>query len=174
MLESELERGAFMKRKILWITLGAALLAVGITAAWTETRGWHGVQSHWWFHRGPMGFVARELDLSDNQRSQIKTIWEGERPNISELVHELASEQKEMDALTMQDGAPDDARIQDVTARQGATLAKLLAEKQKITGKIYAQVLNPAQRTKATAMLKRFDSHLDRVADRIGNGTTSR
>jgi Spy/CpxP family protein refolding chaperone len=163
-----------MKRKILWITLGAALLAAGITAAWTQTRTWRGVQSHWWFHRGPMGYVARELDLSDNQRSQIKTIWEGERPNISELVHELASEQKEMDALTLQDGAPDDARIQDITARQGATVAKLLAEKGKITRKIYAQVLNPEQRAKANAMLKRLDSHLDRVADRIGSGNTNR
>jgi Spy/CpxP family protein refolding chaperone len=121
-----------------------------------------------------MGYVARELDLTDNQKSQIKTIWEGERPNISELVHELASEQKEMDTLTLQDGAPDDARIQDITTRQGATLAKLLAEKERLTGKIYSQVLTPAQRTKADQLLKGWSSHLDRVADRIGNGTTNK
>lgn len=121
-----------------------------------------------------MGFVAHRLDLTDNQKSQIKTIWEGERPNVAELVHELASEQKEMDALTFHDGGPDDAKIQDITARQGATLAKLLAEKEKITGRIYSQVLTPAQRMKADELLKSWSSHLDRVADRIGNGNTNK
>ncbi|HEY2468881.1 MAG TPA: Spy/CpxP family protein refolding chaperone [Terracidiphilus sp.] len=121
-----------------------------------------------------MGYVARRLDLSDNQKSQIKTIWEGERPNIAELVHELASEQKEMDVLTFHDGTPDDARVQDITARQGATLAKLLGEKEKITGRIYSQVLTPAQRPKADELLKGWSSHLDHIANRIGNGTTNK
>jgi Spy/CpxP family protein refolding chaperone len=151
--------------------LGAALIVVGITAAWTQTRSWRGGHGPIWFHHGPMGYVARELDLSDTQKSQIKTIWEGERPNISELVREFASEQKGMDALPLQDGAADEGRMQDITARQGATLAKLLAQKEKITGKIYSQVLNPAQRIKADELRKRWNSHLEHVADRISNPT---
>lgn len=158
-----------MARKTIWITLGCALLVAGITVAWTQTRTWTGVHGHFWFHHGPMGFVARELDLSDNQKSQIKTIWEGERPNVSVLVHELASEQKELNALTFQNGSPDDGKLQDITAREGATLARLLTEKERIRAKVYAQVLTPAQRTKADDLLKRLSSHLDRVADRIGN-----
>ena len=167
------------KRTTIWITLCAALLVAGITVAWTQAQTWRGSHGPFWlnhgpmaFHHGPMGFIARDLDLTDNQKSQIKTIWEGERPNVAELVHELASEQKEMDALTFHDGAPDDAKVQDITTRQGATLAKLLAEKERITGKIYVQVLTPTQRTKADELLKHFGSHLDRIADRIGNGTT--
>lgn len=163
-----------MKRRIIWITLCGALIVASITAAWTQTQTWRGAHGPVWFNHGPMGYIARELDLSDSQESQIKTIWEGERPNISELVHELASEQKEMDALTFQNGTPDDGRIQDITARQGATLAKLLVEKQKITSRIYSQVLSPAQRTQADELLKRCSSHLDHIADRIGNGTTNK
>jgi Spy/CpxP family protein refolding chaperone len=158
-----------MMRKIVWATLGAALIVVGITTAWTQTKTWRGGHGPFWFHHGPMGFVARELDLSETQKSQIKTIWEGERPNISELVREFASEQKEMDALPFQDGAPDEGRMQDISARQGATLAKLLAEKEKLTGKIYSQVLNPVQRTKADELRKDLSSHLEHVADRISN-----
>ncbi len=109
--------------------------------------------------------------LSDTQRSQIKTKWEGERPNISELVREFASEQKEMDAFPFQNGAADEGRIQDITAREGATLAKLLGEKEKLTGKIYSQVLNPGQRTKADELRKCWSSRLEHVADRIGNTT---
>lgn len=160
-----------MARNVVWITLCAALLvAAGITAAWTQTKPWPMAHGHFGFHRGPMGLVARELDLSGNQKSQIKTIWEGERPNISELVHELAAEQKELNALSFQNGTQDDAKLQDITARQGATLAKLLTEKERIRAKVYAQVLTPAQRTKADDLLKRMSSHLDRVADRIGSG----
>lgn len=162
------------KRTTIWITLCLTLLVAGLAVAWTQTQTWRGPHGPMWFHHGPMGYVARQLDLSDNQRSQIKTIWDGERPNIAELVHELASEQTEMDALTFHDGTPDDGRIHDITARQGATLAKLLAEKGKIAGKVYSQVLNPAQRTKADELLKRWSSHLDHIADRIGNGSTNK
>jgi hypothetical protein len=75
-----------------------------------------------------MGYVAHELDLSDTQKSQIKTIWQGERPNVSELVREFASEQKEMDVLTFQEGADDEGKMQYISARQGATLAKSMDE----------------------------------------------
>ena len=160
-----------MMRRIVWTTLGAALIVVGITAAWTHARTWRGGDGPIWFHHGPMGYVAHELDLSDTQKLQIKTIWEGERPDISELVREFASEQKEMDALTFQEGAADEGKIQGITTLQGATLAKLLAEKEKIAGKIYSQVLNPAQRAKADELRKRWSSRLECVADRITNAT---
>jgi len=158
-----------MTRKLGWTTLGAALIVVGITVAWTQTRTWRGGHGPVCFNHGPMGYIAHELDLSDTQKSQIKTFWESERPNISELVREFASEQKEMDALTFQDGAPDEGRMQDITTRQGATLAKLFAEKERLTGKIYSQVLNPAQRTKADELRKHWSSHLEHVADQISN-----
>ena len=156
---------------MVWITLGAALIVVGITAAWAQTKTWRGGHGPFWFHHGPMGFIAHELGLSDMQKSQIKTVWEGERPNISELIREFASEEREMDALAFQDGAPDEGRIQDIAARQGATLAKLFVEKEKLTARIYSQVLNPAQRTKADELRKHWSSHLDQVADRISNAT---
>jgi Spy/CpxP family protein refolding chaperone len=160
-----------MMRRIVWTTLGAALIVVGITAAWTQTGTLRGGHGPFWFHHGPMGFIAHELDLNDMQKSQIKTIWEGERPNISELIHEFASEEKESDALAFQDGTLDEGRIQDIAARQGATLAKLFVEKEKLTARIYAQVLNPAQRTKADELRKHWSARLDHVADRISNAT---
>lgn len=158
-----------MMRRIVWITLGAALIVIGITAAWAQTKTWRGGHGPFWFHHGPWGYITHELDLSDAQKSQVKSLWEGERPNISEIIREFAAEEKEMDALSFQNGAPDEGRIQDITARQGATVAKLFAEKEKLTAQIYSQVLNSAQRTKADELRRRWGSHLDHVADRIGN-----
>jgi Spy/CpxP family protein refolding chaperone len=160
-----------MIRRIVWTTLGAALMVVGITAASTQTKTWRGGHGPFWFHHGPMGFVARELDLSDTQKSQIKTIWQGERPNIAVLVREFASEQKEMDAISFRDGAADEGRMHDISAREGLTLAKLFEEKEKLTAKIYSQVLNPGQRTKADELRKGWSSRLEHVADRIGDAT---
>jgi Spy/CpxP family protein refolding chaperone len=157
-------------RRIFWTSLGVVLIVVGVAAAWTQTHSWRGGRGPFWFHHGPMGYVAHELDLTDAQKAQIKSIWEGERPNIAELVHELASEQREMDALTQRGGAPGE----DISARQGATLAKLFAEKEKLTGRIYSQVLTPAQRTKADELRKNWSSRLDRIADRIGNTSGER
>lgn len=160
-----------MTRRIVWTTLGAVLIVVGITAAGTQTRTLGGGDGPFWFHHGPMGFVAHELDLSDMQKSEIKTIWEGERPNVAELIHEFASEEKEMNALAFEDGARDEGRIQDIAARQGATLGKLLAEKERLTARIYSEVLNPAQRTKADELRKHWNSHLEHVADRVSSAT---
>ena len=155
-----------MTRRIVWSSIGAVLIAVGVTAAWAEAQGWRGWYRPVWFHAGPWAYVAHELDLSGAQREQVKAIWDGERPNIAVLIHELAGEQKEMDAISLE-GAPDDGKIQDIAARQGATLARLLVEKQQLAAKIYSSVLTPAQRAKADEFRKRCGSRLDRFADRI-------
>jgi Spy/CpxP family protein refolding chaperone len=159
--------------KIVWTSIGAVLIVAGITAAWTQTQPWRAGHGPLGFHHGPMGYVAHELDLNDTQRSQIKSIWAGERPKVAELIHEFANEQKEVDGLTVQ-GAPDEGEMNDIIERQGVTLAKLFAEKEKLTTRIYSQVLNPAQRTKADELQKRWNSHLDEIANRIDNTTGTR
>jgi Spy/CpxP family protein refolding chaperone len=159
-----------MSRRIVWASIGVVLIVAGITAAWTQTQRWRAVYGPICFHQGPMGHIAHELGLSDAQESQIKSIWEGERPYVAELVRQFASEEKEMDALTYQ-GVPDEEKIRDVATHQGATLATLLAEKEKLASEIYSQVLNPAQRAKADELRKHWNSHLDELANRIGGAT---
>jgi Spy/CpxP family protein refolding chaperone len=118
--------------------------------------------------------VAHELNLSNAQRSQIKSIWDAERPTVASLIQELASEGKEMDSVTAQ-GSLDESKVQAIAARQGETIAKLLVEKERMKSKLYTTVLSPEQRTKADELQKRWHSRLNRVAARIGamaNDTT--
>ncbi len=163
-----------MKRFMIWSTVALLLVAIGVIVARANGSGRHGWGGRGWSHHGPLGYVAHELNLSDAQKAQIKSMWEAERPTVASLVQELASEGKEMDLVTAQ-GSLDESKVQAIAASQGATIAKLLVEKERFKSKIYTTVLNPEQRTKADELQKRWHSRLEHVAARIasGDGTAS-
>jgi Spy/CpxP family protein refolding chaperone len=154
-----------MKKVMIWSIVGLVIV-VAIVAACVVGgghRGWHG---HRWGHFGPAAYLSHELNLSDAQKEQIKTMWQVERPTIARLVREVAAEVGEMDLATAQ-GNPDDAKVQEIAARQGRSIASLLIEKERLKSKIYASVLNPAQRAKADELQRRWHERLDRIADRL-------
>ena len=150
-----------MKRIAIWSC--AVLLAVaGIAIAKASVPGWHGYSGHRWGHLGAMGYVAHELNLSNAQRQQIRSLWQAERPGVSGLIQEFAAESKEMDRARA-NGNFDESRVQEIASRQGATLSKLLVEKEHFTTKIYTTVLNPEQRTKADKLQSRWHDRLDHI-----------
>ncbi|QNI32721.1 Spy/CpxP family protein refolding chaperone [Alloacidobacterium dinghuense] len=159
-----------MKRKVIWASIILALVVTGITIVRAETRGWHGWCGRGLRHPGPLGYVAHELDLSNTQISQIKSLWQAERPTISALVHEAAAEVREMDAATVEENQDVD-KVQEIASRQGATIAKLLIEKEQLSSKIYTSVLTPVQRTQADELQKRWHLRLDKMADRLGSAS---
>jgi Spy/CpxP family protein refolding chaperone len=110
--------------------------------------------------------MARELDLSSKQKTQIQSIWQGEKPAVTSLVRELAGESKEMDVATAH-GVLDEGKVQEIAGRQGATIAQLLVEKEKLRSQIYTTVLNPDQRMKADKLEERWHSRLDQMASRL-------
>jgi Spy/CpxP family protein refolding chaperone len=162
------EEDVDMKRYIIWTSVALLLVAIGIIVARADGPGRHRWGGRGWSHHGPLGYVARELNLSDAQKSQIKSMWEAERPTVASLVQELASEGKEMDSVTAQ-GSFDDSKVQAIAARQGETIAKLSVEKERLKSKVYTTVLNSEQRIKADELQKRWHSRLDHVAARIGS-----
>jgi Spy/CpxP family protein refolding chaperone len=158
-----------MKRFTIWSSAALLLIVVSIVVARADGPRRHGWGSRGWGHHGPFGYIAHELNLSDAQRSQIKRIWIAERSTAASLVQELASESKEMDSTTDQ-GNLDESKVQAIAARQGETIAKLLVEKERLKSKVYATVLNPAQRIKANELQKTWHSRLDRLSARVGGG----
>ena len=158
-----------MKRFIIWSSVALLLVAIGIIVARADGSRRHGWGGRGWSHHGPLGYVAHELNLSDAQKSQIKSLWEAERPTVASLVQELASEGKEMVSVTAQ-GNFDDGKVEAIAARQGTTIAKLLVEKERLKSKVYTTVLNPEQRTKADELQKKWHSRLDHVAARVSGG----
>lgn len=158
-----------MKRKLIGAGVVAALI-VGVAAVvWADTRHWAGFgQGHGWcagrMGGGPLGFAARELDLSTAQREQIAAMWKAERPQVAALVSELATESAEMRAARTSGAS---GGVEAIAQRQGATVAKLIEEKEKLRGEIYAQVLNADQRTKADEFEQRWQSRLGTLAQNL-------
>ena len=159
-----------MKRVIVWSSVGFLLAAIGILVVRADGpmhRGWG--PRGWGNHRA-LGYLAHELKLSDAQKSQVESMWKTERPTIASLVHELASENNEMDAATAK-GNIDEVKLQAIASRQGDTIAKLLVEKERFEAKVYTAVLNPEQRMRADELQKTWHSRLDHIATRIEGGS---
>src|SRR5664279_3240979 len=105
--------------------------------------------SGWGGHRdGHMGFMARELNLTDAQKQQVKTIMQSDRASMHPLMQQLAEKRKAMLAATA-NGAFDQAKVQALANQQSRAMAQLMVQKASIQHQIYTRVLTPDQRTKA-------------------------
>lgn len=150
-----------MKTKVV-IVVTVLILLGGFVIARTETHRWHRGFGHRGWHHGPVGYVARELRLTDTQTQQIRAIWERERPAVSELAKQFADENRAMSAATAK-GIVDDTEVSRIANLQGATLAQLILEKERLKAKIYAEVLSQEQRDRANVLLARWQSHIDQL-----------
>ena len=151
-----------MKQIAIWSCVAVLLGATGVAVARANVRGWHGCSGHHWGRFGAMGYVAHELDLSNAQKQQIRSMWQTERPAVSGLVQEFSAECDEVDRARA-NGDLDESKVQKIATRQGVTLSKLLVEKEHFKAKIYASVLNPEQRIKADKLQSQWHERLDNI-----------
>lgn len=142
------------------------MLVVAVVAIQAETRGWH----RWAGRPGPWGpgwYVSHELNLTNTQKKQIGAIWDQERPRVAGLVRELTNEQANLRSASKE---KNDGQVQEIASQQGATIAKLLMEKQRMCAEIYASVLNPDQQKKADALQDHISDRLIGLANRLDRG----
>ena len=159
------------KKKIaFWSGITALAVIAGIAIAGAEAhRGWYG---HSWARRGwrgplAMGYVSRELNLTQTQRKEIRSMWHAEKPTVSSLVAELAGEDKEMDQAAR---ALDESKVQEIATREAGTVSKLLVERARLESKIYSTVLTPDQRSKADKLQERWHERLARIGNHAAGG----
>lgn len=160
------------KRIVFWSGITALVVIAGIAIAGAEAhRGWYG---HSWARRGwhgplAMGYISHQLNLSQTQRKEIRSMWDAEKPAVSSLVAEFASEDKEMDQAVA-GGTPDEGKVQEIAARESATVSKLLVERARLQSKIYSTVLTPEQRTRADKLQERWHDRLARIGNHYAGG----
>jgi Spy/CpxP family protein refolding chaperone len=124
--------------------------------------------SGWGGHKhGRMGWMAKELNLTDAQKQQIKTIMQSQRASTRPLMQQLAENRKAMLAATAS-GAFDQAKVTAIANQQSQAMAQLMVQKASIQHQIYTQVLTPDQRTTADQLrakqMARIDQRLQKFS----------
>jgi protein CpxP len=157
-----------MKTKV-WIAAALLALVVGSVAllsyaqenaAAAPAEGWHGMHGH-------MGYLMRELNLSDAQKAQVKDILKANKQTGLPLMQQLAANKKAMLEATS-NGNYDQTKIQALAMQQGQLVSQLIVQKQAIQHQIYTQVLTPEQRTKADQLranaIARIDGRMQKLS----------
>jgi len=131
-----------------------------LTVVGAHTRG-GGPGSMMFGHR--MGWIARKLDLTDAQKTQIQALIQAEQPNFQPLVKQMAANHQQMLVAT-RGGSFDEEQVRRLASQQAQTLAQLMVIRERVIAKAYNTVLTADQRTKADTLRQQM---LDRMSQRL-------
>jgi protein CpxP len=126
-----------------------ALMLCGTAAISSAQQSNESGAQGWAGHRhGHMGYLAKELNLTDAQKTQIKTILQSQRATMRPLKQQLM--QNRIDTINATNGgAFDQAKVQALATQRAQIMAQLEVQKAQIRSQIYNQVLTSDQKAKA-------------------------
>ena len=139
------------------VLCGTALLSYAQDADAAPAAGWHGHGQH------HMAWMAKQLNLTDAQKEQIKSMMQSQRATMRPLMQQLAENRKAMLAATA-NGAFDQAKVTTIANQQAQLMAQLTVQKESMQHQIYTQVLTADQRAQADQMRQK---QLARIAQRV-------
>ncbi len=148
---------------------GVAMLSYAqesATSTTTSQQAWHG------HHGRRMAYMARELNLTDAQKTQIKEIFQANKATGIPVIQQMAANKKAMLEATA-NGNYDQAKIQQLANQQAQLASQLIVQKQAIRHQIYTQVLTADQRTKAEELRARQISRIDSRMQKLSAGENS-
>jgi periplasmic protein CpxP/Spy len=154
-----------MKIKILVCTLAAATVAGGCIAA----RALAADASAAAPARGRiLQRLADRLNLTEDQRTQIRTVFGGEKNTLAPLLAQLHDARINLRAAIRASDATE-ASVRAASAKVAAVEADLAVERMRLFGKI-VPILTGAQRQQLAAIQQRVDDFVDNAIGRIGSG----
>jgi len=127
--------------RIRILTIGAAVL---LAAAAAIAQGRHGFG-------GPGGdfrHMLKQLDLTSDQHSQVKAIFEKEKPTLQPLMQQMRQNRSAMSALEAS-GPFDEAKVTALATQNSQTMIQLQVEHERIKSEIM-QILTADQKAKLT------------------------
>jgi len=126
-------------------------------------------------HHARMGYLMRELNLTDAQKAQVKEIFQANKASGLPLMQQMAANKKAMLEATA-NGNYDQAKIQALATQQAQLMAQAMVQKQAIQHQIYTQVLTADQRTKADELrakqISRIDSRIQKLSQSAASNSS--
>lgn len=141
-----------------------ALVLCGTAVISSAQQNDQGGAQGWTGHRhARMARMARELNLTDAQKAQIKTILQSQRATVRPLMQQLA-QNRQAELTATSGGAFDQAKLQALATQRSQIMAQLMVQKAQVRSQIYNTVLTADQKTKADQMQQK---KLARVTERL-------
>jgi protein CpxP len=105
---------------------------------------------------GGRGFarIAEKLNLSDEQKTQVKTILEDSKTRVKPLMEALRETRRQAENLGT-DGTFNEEQVNQIANAQAETSKQLFIEREKTKARIFA-ILTPEQRVEAAKMKEQF------------------
>ena len=158
-----------MKSKIAMLAaFGTLALALAAGVAFAQAGG-GGMRMH---HRmmgpgGPeFGMFVHQLNLTDDQKTQVKQIFQNEKPNIKPLMQqEFQAHQQMIQLITS--GNFDQAKAAAIANQEAQTHAQIEVEHAKIGAQIY-NLLDSTQKSKVAEIIARHQQRMQEHLQKQG------
>lgn len=116
---------------------------------------------------GPMGHMFRELNLTDAQKQQVKSLMDANKTSMHTLMLQMEQNRLAMLQATT-GGAYDAAKVQALATQQAQLQAAITVQHEAMQHQVYTQVLTAEQRTKFDQMqaehITRMTEHIQKMA----------
>ena len=140
------------KKSIILVALLMALAAGLATTAFAQHRGMGFGRNNGWM----LKHMAKQLNLTEAQQTQIKGIMDGEKTKIKPMMRQLRQNQQAEDANV--NGSFDENQARAFANKQAQLMTDLIVEKERMRSQVYA-VLTPEQRQKALQLMQERQQH---------------
>lgn len=99
----------------------------------------------WGMHGHMMGFPFRQLNLTDDQRTQMKAVMQKEHGTMKPLMQQMKQMHEQLKQYS--EGTFDEAKVQALVSQQAQTMVQLKVQETRIHNELY-QLLTPDQQAK--------------------------
>jgi protein CpxP len=147
----------FVLASIVALIVGATIFAMGQGDAVMAHFQHRGDRPHDPFGPEMVDHVASELNLSESQKEQMKTLLVAGRAAVTPVQQKMDDVHKQLELATA-NGQFDEAQVRSLANQQAQLMAETIVEHERMKSKIFG-LLTPEQRTKASEMLKRHSEH---------------
>jgi protein CpxP len=156
-----------MKKITLGIVVFVVIVAGGIFAL--GHKGRKDAQPHMGgFENGGFDRIARDLNLSDEQKAQAKQVFEDSKSRVEPLMKQLRENRQQVKDLGT-DGVFDEQKVQEIADAQANLMKQMFIEKEKGKAQLFA-ILTPEQREQAKQKINDFEGRFKDHGGRGGRG----
>ena len=162
-----------MKTKLWGVAVALLALVLCGTAmlSYAQQNDENGGTAAWAGHRHEhMAKLAKELNLTDAQKQQIKTMMQTQRTTMRPLFQQMAQNRLAMLNATA-GGAFDQAKVQAIANRQAQLMSQLALQKQSLRSQIYNQVLTADQKAKADQLRQNQIARINQRLEKLSQST---